>query len=98
MQSVKSDIEWMKLEQGKDYSSTVELGDLFKTYNPRYGGNHSRFSLAHEANVLPGPDLGGGGGGGATGAAAQGPLLLRGPPHGAHNNDILFFLVYSNSF
>ena len=52
-QSVKSDIEWMKLEQGKDYSSTVELGDLFKTYNPRYG-NHSYFTLAHEANLLIG--------------------------------------------
>ena len=50
-QSVKSDIEWMKLEQGKDYSSTVELSDMFETYNPRYG-NYSRFSLAHEANVL----------------------------------------------
>ena len=52
--------------------------------------------------VQAGPDLGGGGGGGggggATGAAAQGPLLLRGPPHGAHNNDIHVFLVYSNSF
>eukprot|EP00731_Ephydatia_muelleri_P014903 Em0008g623a len=50
-QSVKSDIEWMQLEQGRDYSSTVELGDLFKTYNPRYG-NHSYFTLAHEANLL----------------------------------------------
>ena len=50
-QSIKSDIEWMKLEQGKDYSSTVELSDIFEAYNPRYG-NYSRFSLAHEANVL----------------------------------------------
>ena len=50
-QSVKSDVQWMKLEQGRDYASTVELGDLFKTYNPRYG-NYSSFSLAHEANTL----------------------------------------------
>ena len=50
-QSVKSDIEWMKLEQGKDYSSTVELGDLFKTYNSRCN-NYWYFTLAHEANQL----------------------------------------------
>ena len=50
-QSVKSDVQWMKLEQGKDYASTVELADLFRAYNPRYG-NHSSFSLAHEANSL----------------------------------------------
>ena len=50
-QSVKSDIQWMQLEQGKDYASTVELGDLFKTYNSRYN-NYSFFTLAHEANLL----------------------------------------------
>ena len=50
-QSVKSDVQWMKLEQGRDYASTVELGVLFKIYNHRYG-DYSSFSLAHEANTL----------------------------------------------
>ena len=50
-QGVKSDIKWLQLEQGKDYSDTVDLGDMFKTYNPRYG-NQMFFSLSHEANTL----------------------------------------------
>ncbi len=50
-QNVKSDIKWLKLEQGVDYQRTVELGEMFKAYNSRYG-NFSFFSLAHEANTL----------------------------------------------
>ena len=50
-QCVNSDIKRMQLEEGKDYASTVELCDLFKTYNSRYN-NYSFFSLAHEANML----------------------------------------------
>lgn len=50
-QSVKSDINWLRLEKGKDYGRTIELGEMFKTYNPRYG-NNMFFSLQHEANTL----------------------------------------------
>ena len=50
-QIVKSDILWLQLREGKDYESTVELGDLFKTYNPRYERDNF-FSLSHEANIL----------------------------------------------
>ncbi len=50
-QNVKSDIKWLKLQQGVDYQRTVELGEMFKAYNSRYG-NFSFFSLAHEANTL----------------------------------------------
>ena len=50
-QGVKSDIKWLQLEQEKDYNSVVDLGQMFKTYNSRYG-NYSYFSLSHEANTL----------------------------------------------
>lgn len=50
-QGVKSDIEWLHLEEGKDYGGVVELGEMFKAYNSRYG-NYSYFSLQHEANTL----------------------------------------------
>ena len=50
-QGTKSDIKWLQLEQGKDYDSVVDLGEMFKTYNSRYG-NFSYFSLSHEANTL----------------------------------------------
>ena len=32
-QGVKNDVNWLNLREGEDYSSTVELGELFKTYN-----------------------------------------------------------------
>ena len=50
-QGAKSDIKWLQLEQGKDYNSVVDLGQMFKTYNSRYG-NYSYYSLSHEANTL----------------------------------------------
>jgi RNA exonuclease 4 len=50
-QGLKSDIKWLQLEQGKDYDSVVDLAQMFKTYNSRYG-NYSYFSLSHEANTL----------------------------------------------
>ena len=50
-QGAKSDIEWLHLEESKDYGGVVELGEMFKIYNSRYG-NYSYFSLQHEANTL----------------------------------------------
>ena len=50
-QGLKSDIKWLRLEQGKDYDSVVDIAQMFKTYNSRYG-NYSYFSLSHEANTL----------------------------------------------
>ena len=50
-QGVKNDVQWLKLREGKDFSSTVELAELFKAYNRRYG-NYNYFSLSHEANTL----------------------------------------------
>ena len=53
-QGVKSDIGWLHLQEGIDFKSSVDLGDFFKVYNPRYN-NYSHFSLQHEANILLGP-------------------------------------------
>ena len=50
-QGIPSDIKWLKLEEKRDFESSVDLGKLFKTYNPRYD-NYSHFSLSHEANTL----------------------------------------------
>ena len=50
-QGVQSDIAWLDLKVGVDFASSVDLGNLFKTYNSRYG-NYSFFSLQHEANML----------------------------------------------
>lgn len=50
-QGVKSDIEWLKLQQGRDYASSVDLGEMFKAYNQRYG-SYNYFPLSHEANTL----------------------------------------------
>ena len=50
-QGIKSDVTWLSLREGEDYSSIVDLGELFKAYNPRYS-NYSYFTLSHEANTL----------------------------------------------
>ncbi len=50
-QGINNDVEWLKLKEGRDYDSIVDLGEMFKTYNSRYS-NFSYFSLSHEANTL----------------------------------------------
>ena len=50
-QRIDSDIKWLHLQQGRDYAGFIDLADLFKAYNRRYG-SYSFFSLAHEANTL----------------------------------------------
>lgn len=55
-QGVKSDIDWLELQQGRDYSDSQDLGVFFKAYNQRYG-NYNFFSLSHEANTLIRPGI-----------------------------------------
>ena len=50
-QGIKNDVEWLRLQKGDDFQSTVDLGELFKTFNPRYS-SYNFFSLSHEANTL----------------------------------------------
>ena len=53
-QGIQSEIKWLELEQGKDYSHAIDLGEMFKAYNSRYR-NYSFFGLSHEANILISP-------------------------------------------
>ena len=56
-QKVDSDITWMQLKQGEDFADIVDLSEVFKGYNARYG-NYSYHSLLHEAGILLNlPDL-----------------------------------------
>ena len=50
-QGIVSDIKWLELNEGTDFQDFVDLGKLFKGYNPRYG-NYSYHTLQHEANTL----------------------------------------------
>ena len=50
-QRIDCDIKWLHLQQGRDYAGIIDLAEVFKAYNRRYG-NYSFFSLAHEANTL----------------------------------------------
>ena len=52
-QGVNSDIKWLELKKGIDFKFAVDLGQFFKTYNPR-SGNYTYFSLRHEATTLLG--------------------------------------------
>ena len=50
-QCARYDVAYLQLREGEDYKSVVELSELFKTFNPRYG-DHNFYSLKHEANTL----------------------------------------------
>ena len=50
-QGIDSDIKWLDLKEGIDFQKKVDLGKIFKAYNPKYG-DYSYFSLRHEANTL----------------------------------------------
>ena len=55
-QGIKCDINWLQLEQGTDFAEFVDLAEMFKTYNRRYG-SISYFTLSHEANTLIRPGI-----------------------------------------
>ena len=56
-QNVDTDITWMQLKQGEDFTDFVDLAEVFKGYNARYN-NYSYHSLLHEAMILLNlPDL-----------------------------------------
>eukprot|EP00419_Tripos_fusus_P003499 CAMPEP_0172670572 /NCGR_PEP_ID=MMETSP1074-20121228/10382_1 /TAXON_ID=2916 /ORGANISM="Ceratium fusus, Strain PA161109" /LENGTH=259 /DNA_ID=CAMNT_0013487501 /DNA_START=43 /DNA_END=822 /DNA_ORIENTATION=+ len=50
-QNIDSDVSWMQLTPGVDFADLVDIGDIFKGFNPHYG-NYSYHSLQHEARVL----------------------------------------------
>ena len=53
-QAIQGDAKWLQLEAGVHYHSLHDLSETFKAFNPKYG-NHSFFSLQHEATTLLGP-------------------------------------------
>ena len=53
-QRIVHDIKWLDLVEGRDFAYSIDLAEVFKTYNLRYN-NYAFFSLQHEANTLLGP-------------------------------------------
>jgi len=45
------DVEWLRLEEGTDFASMLDLAGLFATRHPLYR-SLTFFSLAHEAKAL----------------------------------------------
>ena len=50
-QGVQGDITWMHLEEGVDFASAVDLGTMFRVYNPRHQ-RYFYYTLQHEADTL----------------------------------------------
>ncbi len=50
-QGLVNDIEWLCLEEGRDYGGIEELAEMFKRYSSFYG-SYTFYSLRHEANTL----------------------------------------------
>ena len=53
-QRPEMDINPLKLKEGVHYKESVELGEMFKTYNSYYK-DYNYYSLKHEADTLLGP-------------------------------------------
>jgi RNA exonuclease 4 len=54
---IDNDIRWIGLEKGKDYSDVIDLAEMFKAWNPKYG-QYNKFSLAHLCGQLLGARIG----------------------------------------
>lgn len=50
-QAIEGDISWLKLQQGVHFAEKLDLADVFKSFNAKYG-NYSYHSQQHEAAVL----------------------------------------------
>ena len=48
-QGIQSNINWLHLHQGVDYAETVDLAEMFKTYNSRYG-RYNYYSLSQHTD------------------------------------------------
>jgi len=52
-QNVAKDIEWLSLKEGVDFAGMIDLGGLWRVFNPTFK-NYSYFSLQHKAKYLLG--------------------------------------------
>jgi len=50
-QNILKDVQWLRLEEGADFSSMLDLAGLFATRHPQFK-SLTFFSLAHEAKAL----------------------------------------------
>lgn len=50
-QKPDGDLIWLDLQKGVDFAVTLDLAEVFKGFNPRYG-NETYHNLQHEARVL----------------------------------------------
>ena len=50
-QNVLKDVQWLRLEEGTDFASMLDLAGLFATKHPKYK-SLTFFSLSHEAKAL----------------------------------------------
>lgn len=51
--AIHHDVEWLFLKKGEDYDHIIDLAEMFKAWNPRYG-QYNKFSLAHLSQQLLG--------------------------------------------
>ena len=56
-QNIAKDVEWLRLEEGKDFTSLVDLAGIWRVWNPRYK-SWSVFSQDHLVKTLLGGDVG----------------------------------------
>lgn len=52
-QNIRSDVQWLKLDEGRDFAGMIDLMGLLRVWNEKYN-NYSYFSLEHEAKFLLG--------------------------------------------
>ena len=53
---IQNDITWLELVKGEDFSDCVDLAEMFKAWNPKYG-QFNKYSLAHLCKQLLGATI-----------------------------------------
>jgi len=52
-QGILKDVQWLGLEEGKDFGGLMDLAGLWRTFNPKFK-NYSYFSLHHKSKCILG--------------------------------------------
>jgi RNA exonuclease 4 len=53
---IENDIRWLELVKGEDFSDFIDLAEMFKAWNPKYG-QFNKYSLAHLCKQLLGATI-----------------------------------------
>ncbi len=51
-QNIHKDVQWLGLQDGKDFQGMRDLGQLWRVRNENFGGKFTYFSLQHEGKAL----------------------------------------------